>query len=415
MRMVDCCIIGGGSAAIACAISASQQGIENILIIEREKELGGILNQCIHNGFGLHVLKKECTGPEYAQIMIDRLKEHKIEILTSTNVMNINEDKTIDAVNESGVLKIQAESIVLAGGCYERNRGAIAISGDRCSGIFCAGTAQKYLNMEGYLCGKKVFILGSGDIGLIMARRLTLEGATVLGVAEIMPYSNGLKRNIVQCLEDFNIPLYLSTTVHRVMGKKRLEKIELIQVDENRQPIMGSEWEVEADCLLLSVGLLPETSLFDNLGLEKDLRTKSFAVDEMYQCSKEGFFICGNALQVHDLVDYVSIEGEACGKHVAGYLKNKSFKKEKVNVTAGNEISYVVPQYLHCDVGEDVRFTMRVKQPLKNKVIAVLKDGQLIHEVKKAVLLPSEMEAIVLKKELLGHIEENLQFEVRDA
>lgn len=416
MKQVDCCIIGGGSAAISCAISARKFGVQNICIIEREAELGGILNQCIHNGFGLHIFKKECSGPEYAELLIEELKKYNIEILLSTSVMKVGVDKHIQAINaQMGVVDIQAKSVVLASGCMERSRGAIAIPGSRCSGVFSAGTAQKYLNMEGYLCGKKVFILGSGDIGLIMARRMTLEGAKVLGVAEIQPYSNGLSRNIVQCLDDFNIPLYLSTTVTKIMGDKRIEKIELSQVDEHFQVIEGSQREVEVDCLLLSVGLIPEITLYSHLPLEKDPKTRSLIVNECNETTLSGFFACGNALQVHDLVDYVSLEGEATGRHVAAYLQEGFVSCKPRKVQAGKGISYVVPQRLRVEnIQSDCKFSFRVKKPMKKCVLRIYQDDQCIKEVKKRYALPAEMETMNLEKKLFEGNWQTLTFEMEE-
>ena len=417
MKHVDCCIIGGGSAAISCAISARKFGVQNICIIEREAELGGILNQCIHNGFGLHIFKKECTGPEYAELMIEELSKYNIEILLSTTVLSIGVDKHVQAVNsQNGLIDIMADAIVLASGCMERNRGAISIPGSRCSGVFTAGSAQRYLNMDGYLCGKKVFILGSGDIGLIMARRMTLEGAEVLGVAEIQPYSNGLNRNIVQCLDDFDIPLYLSTTVTKIIGEKRIERIELSKVDENLKPIAGTQREIEVDCLLLSIGLIPDITCLNRLPVEKDARTHSVIVNECNEMTLPGFFACGNALQVHDLVDYASMEGEATGRQVAYYLQEGFVQCEPRKVKAGENISYVVPQRLRIDnIRSDCKFSFRVKKPMKNCVLRIMADDQCIKEIKKRYALPAEMETINLEKEILRNEWQTLHFEMREV
>lgn len=417
MRKVDCVIIGGGSAAMSCAMSAAKFGVKDILMIERGEDLGGILNQCIHNGFGLHIFKKECTGPEYAELLMESMKKYKIDIKLNTTVTNIKEDKHLTYVNnEEGIVEVEAKTIVLASGCLERNRGMISIPGDRCVGVMSAGTAQRYLNMDGYMVGKKVFILGSGDIGLIMARRMTLEGATVLGVAELMPYSNGLSRNIVQCLEDFDIPLYLSTTVTKIMGKQRIEKIQLSKVDENLKPIVGSEWEVEVDCLLLSVGLIPEVTLLESLPIEMDRRTKSVVVNECNELTLPGFFACGNALQVHDLVDYVSLEAQNTGKQVARYLSGEIIEAESFDVISGNHISYVVPQKVRLgNVDGDCKFSFRVKKPMKNCILRIKTDHVVLKEVKKRVMLPAEMETINLEKSMLEKVQESLIFEVEEC
>lgn len=416
MRAIDCVIIGGGSAAISCAISARKYGVDSICIIERDAYLGGILNQCIHNGFGLQIFKKECTGPQFAELLSNELNNN-IEVMLETTVVSVSEDKKITIINKNkGVETIQAKSIVLASGCMERNRGAISIPGDRCGGVFTAGTAQRFLNIDGYLCGKKVFILGSGDIGLIMARRMTLEGAKVLGVAEIQPYSNGLSRNIVQCLEDFDIPLYLSTTVTNIIGKNRIEKIELSQVDERLKPIPGTQWEVECDCLLLSVGLLPEVTLLSKLPIERDPRTRSVKVNECFETTLPGFFACGNALQVHDLVDFVSMEGNNVGKQVARYLNGEIDENaERKPVLPGNQIGYVVPQYIRTDnIDSDCKFSFRVRKPMKKVTLRVIKDGICIKEIKKRIVLPAEMETLNLEKKDLAGIKESLVLEMRE-
>lgn len=417
MKQVDCCIIGGGSAAISCAIAARKFGVARVCIIEREKELGGILNQCIHNGFGLHIFKKECSGPEYAELLKEELAQYNVEVYLQTTVISIGVDKTVQAVNaQKGVISLQAKTIVLASGCMERSRGAISIPGSRCAGVFSAGTAQKYLNIDGYLCGKKVFILGSGDIGLIMARRMTLEGAQVLGVAEIQPYSNGLSRNIVQCLEDFHIPLYLSTTVTKIIGDKRIEKIELSQVDEHFKPIEGSQRLLDVDCLLLSVGLIPEITLLSRLPIEKDPKTRSVIVNECNEMSLEGFFACGNALQVHDLVDYVSMEGEFTGRQVARYLQEGFVTCEARKVEAGENIGYVVPQRLRMEnIHSDCKFSFRVKKPMKSSVLRILLDGECVKEIKKRYALPAEMETINLEKQLIDKEWKTLSFEMRES
>lgn len=418
MRKVDCIIIGGGSAGMSCAISAAKYGVKEILIIERDHYLGGILNQCIHNGFGLHIFKKECCGPEYAEMLAEDMKKYHIEVRLDSTVTSITQDKRVTYVNDKeGVVEIQAKAVVLASGCLERSRGAISIPGDRCSGVMTAGTAQRYLNIDGYMCGKKVFILGSGDIGLIMARRMTLEGAQVVGVAELMPYSNGLSRNIVQCLEDFNIPLYLSTTVTKIIGHSRLERIELCKVDENLKPIPESAWSVDVDTLLLSVGLIPEVTLFDSLPIQRDPKTKSVRVNESLEMSLPGFFACGNALQVHDLVDFVSLEAEAVGKQVARYVNNE-IKEDapSFEVKALNQIGYVIPQCIRIqNVESDCKFSFRVKKPLRNCILRIKTENKVLKEVKKRVMLPAEMETINLEKKMLMEVDESLMFEVEEC
>lgn len=417
MRKVDCVIIGGGSAAMSCAISASRYGVKEILMIERNEDLGGILNQCIHSGFGLHLLKKECTGPEYAELFMEMMKKYKIDIKLNSTVINIKENKHLTYVNEKeGIVEVEAKAIVLASGCLERSRGMISIPGDRCSGVMSAGLAQRYLNIDGYMVGKKVFILGSGDIGLIMARRMTLEGAQVLGVAELMPYSNGLSRNIVQCLEDFDIPLYLSTTVTKIIGSSRLEKIQLSKVDENLKPIAGSEWEEEVDCLLLSIGLIPEITLFDKLNVEKDPRTKSVVVNECNEMTISGFFACGNALQVHDLVDHVSLEAEKTGKQVARYINGEIMDDIGFDVMNGNQVSYVIPQKVRMkNVESDCRFSFRVRKPMKDCILRIKTDNQVLKEERKRVMLPAEMEIIDLEKTMLEKVQNSLIFEVEEC
>ncbi|ELC8426912.1 FAD-dependent oxidoreductase [Clostridium perfringens] len=399
----DLVVVGGGPAGLAAAYEAHENGVEKILIIERDKELGGILNQCIHNGFGLHTFKEELTGPEYAGRFIDMVEGTNIEVMLDTMVLEI-EGKIIHAINtEKGYLTIEAEAIVLAMGCRERTRGAISIPGDRPSGIFTAGAAQRFINMEGYMVGKKVVILGSGDIGLIMARRMTLEGAKVEAVVELMPYSNGLTRNIVQCLEDYGIPLYLSHTVIDVKGDGRLEKVIIAKVDENRQPIKGTEIEFDADTLLLSVGLIPENELSKNAGVELDLRTNGLVVSESMETNREGIFACGNVVHVHDLVDFVTEEAKNAGKNAAKYIKGKKRLNHFTEIKNGENISYTVPQKFEIEsLDGNLNVFMRVRNVFKNKQIVVRdEEGNVIQSFKKPHVVPAEMERITILKDKL--------------
>ena len=384
-------IIGGGAGGLAAAISAYDNGVNDILLLEREDHLGGILDQCIHNGFGLTTFKEELTGPEYADRFIKELKKRNIEYKLLTQVSKITKNKEVFYSNsEEGFVKVQADAIVLATGSYERTPGAIMVPGDRVAGIMTAGTAQKILNTTGQLVGKKIVILGSGDIGLIMARRLTLEGAKVICVAELMPFSNGLNRNIVQCLQDFNIPLYLSTTVSNVVGKNRVEKVELSSVDENLRIIPGTAREIECDCLILSVGLLPQTTLLEEMGGVKFERNRGPSVDNNFELQVPGFFTCGNCLHVHDLVDFVSQEGTAAGKSAAEYLLGEHKEKKQLPVTAGGLMGYIVPNYVNKDA-ESFDFKFRVRKPTPKAVLYVTQGDRLLKKQVLTLLLPSIM------------------------
>lgn len=395
----DVVVIGGGPAGLAAAIEAKKNGIDHILVIERDRELGGILQQCIHNGFGLHVFQEELTGPEYAERFITELRELGIEYKLDTMVLNITKDKNLTTINTiDGLMYIRAKAIVLAMGCRERTRGAINIPGSRSAGIFTAGTAQRFVNMEGYMVGKKVVILGSGDIGLIMARRMTLEGAEVIAVVELMPYSGGLTRNIVQCLDDFNIPLLLNHTVIDIKGKDRLKGITITQVDENRRFIVGTERYIECDTLLLSVGLIPENELSKGAEVELNEVTGGPVVNESMETSIGGIFACGNVVHVHDLVDWVTEESRRAGKSAAKYVKNQlSSECVELNTKPERGIRYIVPQRVRLNNVEDtLNLYMRVDSIYHNTNIVVKADGKLIKKIKKMHLAPGEMETVTL-------------------
>ncbi len=398
----DLAVIGGGPAGMAAAVEAAKDSAGRVLILERDKELGGILNQCIHNGFGLHYFKEELTGPEYAQRFAEQVKEGNIEVMTDTMVLDITEDKTIYAVNtQKGYQQIKAKAIVLAMGCRERTRGAIGIPGERPAGVFTAGTAQRYLNMEGYLVGKRAVILGSGDIGLIMARRLSLEGAKVLACVELMPYSNGLNRNVVQCLHDFDIPLYLSHTITRITGSPRVESVTISKVDEKRIP--GTEITFDCDTVLLSVGLIPENEVAKTAGIALDPRTKGPVVYENMETSIEGIFAAGNTVHVHDLVDYVTAESQRAGRCAAEYVKGGRQSQGELAVTTGNAVNYTVPQKIHLPTQKPVEIFFRVAAPMENKAIVVTaaETGEELLRLKRLHLAPGEMEKISVPAEAL--------------
>lgn len=413
-------VIGGGPAGLAAAIKAYDSGEKNVLIIERDDKLGGILNQCIHNGFGLTRFKESLTGPEYAYRFIIEAQKRDIEIMTGTTVLSLsannenNAGNKITAINpKDGVFTVSAKAVILAMGCRERSRGALNIPGSRPAGIFSAGAAQKFVNIKGYLPGKKVVILGSGDIGLIMARRMTLEGAKVQAVCEIMPYSSGLTRNIVQCLDDFGIPLYLSHTITKIEGKDRVTGVEVSAVDRDKKPIPGTEIRFNCDTVLFSVGLIPENELSKEAGIELSPRTKGAVVDQTRETSVSGIFACGNVLQVHDLVDFVSEEAEIAGQAAAEYSKNGSSEKRFVLTREGAEVSYVLPQKIDLNKAEDVAIYFRVRSTVAKAAVIMKSGEQVIAEFKKPIVVPGEMQRVKLSASLFGDISGDITVEVK--
>ena len=417
MKNYQAIIIGGGSAGLSAAVTLKKNGIEDIVVLERDCEPGGILEQCIHNGFGLQTFKEQLSGPAYAERYVKMAEEADVLIKLNTMVTKLTADRVVEYVNpEEGAVRISGDVIILAVGCYERARGAINILGSRPAGVYTAGQAQRYLNIEGYLVGKRVFILGSGDIGLIMARRMTLEGAKVLGVAEIMPYSNGLPRNIKQCLEDFDIPLYLSHTVTRTFGRDRLEKIELCEVDKDRKPIPGTEQYFDVDTLLLSIGLIPENHLADEAGIVMNGVTRGPVVDDSYMTSVPGIFACGNGLHVHDLVDFVSLQAARAAEGAAGYLKDKKDRGYIQHVNPGENVSYTVPACVHpADVRGNVEFFFRVRKPMDEAVLEIRSGDTVIRTLKKKKLMPSEMERAILTAKEIAALKDDVTISVKEV
>ena len=413
----DVIVVGGGPAGLAAALSARENGAEQVLILERDEELGGILNQCIHNGFGLHHFKEELTGPEYAGRFVQQLEGTGIEVMLGAMVLEVNaQAHTVQAISKTlGYRLLRGKSILLAMGCRERTRGAIGIPGTRPAGVFTAGAAQRYVNMEGYMVGKRVLILGSGDIGLIMARRMTLEGAKVLACVEVMPYSGGLMRNIVQCLQDYDIPLYLSHTIIDIQGKDRVERAVVAKVDENRRPIPGTEMVFDCDTILLSVGLIPENELTSGAGITLDPRTKGPVVFENMETSAPGVFACGNVVHVHDLVDFVTAESQRAGAAAARYASGQTNHGPAVEITNGEGVGYTVPQKVRpAAVDKKLEIFFRVRRVYGNSAVVVESGGQPLARFKREHLAPGEMEHITLPAALLAKAKGALEVAVEE-
>ena len=407
----DIVIVGGGPAGMAAAVAAKKAGSDSILILERDTRIGGILLQCIHNGFGLHHFGEELTGPEYAGRFSDEVEKLGIEYKTDTMVLEVNDKKQVTAINtKDGLMQIQAKAVILAMGCRERTRGALVIPGTRPAGIFTAGSAQRFVNIDGYLPGKKVVILGSGDIGLIMARRLTLEGAEVKLICELMPFSAGLRRNIVQCVENFNIPLKFSHTITKIHGKERVEGVSVAAVDKNRRPIPETEEFIECDTLLLSVGLIPENEISNGCGISIDSTTSGPVVNEHMQTSVEGIFACGNTVHVHDLVDFVTAESIRAGENAAKYVQGAKAKNPKnVVLRPGNRVRYTVPQHIESTESETpISIMFRPTDVYRNVQIVAYSNNERIKAMKKKIVRPGEMQVLELNPEQLSKVHDNL-------
>lgn len=418
MERYDVAVIGAGPAGLAAACSAYENGARKIIVIDRDREAGGILNQCIHSGFGLHYFKEELTGPEYAGRFIRMLKNTGVRLLLDTMVLKITRDKQLHIMNPDGGYRIiDVDAVVLAMGCRERTRGAIGIPGTRPAGVFTAGTAQRYVNIEGYMVGKRVVILGSGDIGLIMARRMTLEGAKVLACIELMPYSNGLKRNIAQCLDDYDIPLYLSHTITEIRGCGRVEGVTVQKVGVDGKPVAGTEINFDCDTVLLSVGLIPENELSREARIEIDPRTGGPAVYENMETSVPGIFACGNSVHVHDLVDYVTLEAQRAGAAAAAFGKNPDFTccgKSALRIDCGENIAYTVPQYIRPQgIDGHAELLLRVKRPFENGLLEVSDGGKVLCSFKRAHMAPGEMEKIIIPQEAIKSADGSLAVSVK--